>query len=516
MSSINSIVKDKLIGKEALLKTKAGRLALTKYDPLLFAWIYLRPHITADDGSLTINEFHQFLIDYGIDVLTKSIYNPAEYRDCFIAPRNTGKTTWMFLILPIWAAAHKHQKFIAAFSDSSSQAEEHLKTFMAELQDNDKLKEDFLDLCTPKMGGFRDRIIAANRNQYIAESGFVFMVKGADNSVLGMKVGKLRPTWIILDDIEKDESNYSDAMIQTRLKTLQDAIFPLNVYAKVTLVGTTTKPGAIIDQIRKVNVMHSEYDGTNAEFREDLPHELRWVVDENFKCNHIRALITDSNGERSLWPEKWPLEWLQQQRHTRSFAKNYQCEPISEDAGYWDDGDFTIIGQNEYPTEWGDTLISVDPAITTNKKSDFTGIAIISKPRNGKICYVRHVEQVKLGPAELKLRVQELINQFDAKLVYVETNQGGDLWKQVFEGITAKVKPMKQYEKKEERARRVHDLYQRTPTLVVHTAHWPAAEEQLMNFPKGLHDDMVDAITTGVLYFMRPNTKITFKQTTYI
>lgn len=490
----------KRLSNPELLKSKAGRLAATKYDPLLFAAVYLAKHITADDGSQTLNAFHMELVNYALK-LTKPIGNKSEYRDCFIAPRNTGKSTWVFTILTIWAAAHGHQKFIAAFSDSSSQAEEHLKTFMAELQENEKLRADFPGLCNPKMGKYRNRVIAARRDQYIAESGFIFMAKGADNAVLGMKVGTLRPSWIILDDIEKDESNYTANAVLTRLKTLQDAIFQLNVYAKVTIVGTTTRPGAILDQIRIVNKMRQEWDGPVEEFRDELPHELRWVIDEHFNCKHMRALTSDGARFYSLWPEKWPVEWLMEQRHTRSFAKNYQCEPISDDADYWQDGDIEIAQEKEY----GNTIISVDPAVSTSKRSDFTGIAVLSRGKlKRKRIYVRHIEQVKLGPPEVKARIEELIAQYDAKLVYVETNNGGDYIKQAFAGIPAKVKYMKQYEKKEIRAQRALDFYQRPGFKeVVHTAHFPGAEEQLLNFPKGLHDDMVDAITTGVLYFKR-------------
>lgn len=505
-------VNRRLKGREALLATSKGRIALTKYDVLLFGYVYLRHHLTATDGSMTLNEFHMELIEYS-DVLTKRKGAVGEHRDCFIAPRNTGKSTWVFTIKTLWAAAHKHQKFIAAFSDSASQAQEHLKTFMSELQDNELLREDYAELCNPKKGRYRDRAVAANATTYQADSGFIFMARGADNAVLGMKVGNDRPTWIILDDIEKDESNYTENAVASRLKTLQDAILPLNIEAKVTLVGTTTRPGAIIDQIRKVNILKDEFlaadpSATVAEFREELPHDLRWVVDESFKCKHIKALITDEHGvERSLWPEKWPLEWLQGQRHTRSFAKNYQCEPISDDAGYWYDGDIDVVNENEWPKEWGNTIISVDPAVTTNKRSDYTGIAVISRgAKQGKLyhrLFVRYVTQVKLGPAELKEYVQELVNEFNAKMVYVETNQGGDLWKQVFKGITAKVSYMKQTEKKEERAKRALDYYQKPWKEVVHCGHWPAAEEQMMNFPKGLHDDMVDAIATGVLFFKR-------------
>jgi phage terminase large subunit-like protein len=482
-----------------LLKSRAGRIAATKYDPLLFAAVYLPQHITADDGSQTLNEFHMELVNYALK-LTKPIGAPAEYRDCFIAPRNTGKSTWVFTILTLWAAAHGHQKFIAAFSDSGAQAEEHLKTFVGELQENEKLRADFPLLCNPKMGGWRERAIAANRSQYLAASGFIFMAKGADNAVLGMKVGTQRPTWIILDDIEKDESNYSANAVQQRLKTLQDAIFPLNVFAKVTIVGTTTRPGAILDQIRLVNKELDTWEGTKEAFREAIDYNFRWVIDENINCKHMRALEVKDGEFVSLWPEKWPVEFLLEQRHTRSFAKNYQCEPISDDADYWQDGDIEIAEEAEY----GNTIISVDPAVSTKTRSDYTGITVASR---GKLkpwrLYIRYASQFKLGPPEIRAKVEELIKQFNAKVVYVEINNGGDYVKQAFAGIPAKVQYVKQYEKKEIRAQRALDFYQRPRKEVVHTGHFPAAEEQLLNFPKGLHDDIVDSITTAVLYFKR-------------
>jgi predicted phage terminase large subunit-like protein len=334
-----------------------------------------------------------------------------------------------------------------------------------------------------------------NRGQIVLSNGFIFMTKGADRNALGTKVGATRPTLIILDDIERGEANYTDHGIKQRIKTLTDDIFMLNEFAPVAIVGTTTRMCSIIDQIRTVNELRHDYEGTDDDFREELPAYLRWVVDERIGLRYWPALLDeDEPTMRSVWPEKWSLEWLLDQRHLTPFAKNFQCRPVSDSADYWTDNDIQVE-QGDY--EW--TMISVDPAVTTKLKSDYTGIAVVSTNRKvGKArrVYIREAQAIKLTPDKLKEHVTDLINEYDAKLVIVETNQGGDLWNQLFAGLPAKFEYHRSNIKKELRAQQALDWYQ--SGQVVHTKHMPAAEEQLKNFPKVIHDDIVDAISSAV------------------
>jgi hypothetical protein len=85
-------------------------------------------------------------------------------------------------------------------------------------------------------------------------------------------------------------------------------------------------------------------------------------------------------------------------------------------------------------------------------------------------------------------------------LIYVETNQGGELWPEVFHGLPVKVKTIHQTIKKEIRAARALGHYQRG--RVLHSHRLAAAEEQLVAFPKAAHYDIVDAISAGVSYFL--------------
>ncbi len=129
-----------------LLKTPEGRRALTRLNPLLFAVIYLPHKLKDSTGAVTLSEFHVALSSYGKQWATKDI-DPNGHWSAHIAPRGCGKSTWLFHILPIWAAAFGHKKFAAAFSDAANQAEGHLLNFKMELRTNPYLNDDFPELC---------------------------------------------------------------------------------------------------------------------------------------------------------------------------------------------------------------------------------------------------------------------------------------------------------------------------------------------------------------------------------
>jgi predicted phage terminase large subunit-like protein len=231
------------------------------------------------------------------------------------------------------------------------------------------------------------------------------------------------------------------------------------------------------------------------DFYESLDQALRWVIDEQINVHYFPAIMADAAGtERSLWPEFWSLDYLNSIRHTRNFYMNYLNKPTSLDSYRY-------------------TMISVDPAIKTKAANDYTGIVVVSFGDDGK-CYVRHAEQIRIVSTELKQKITDLIEKFDAKLVYCEVNQGGDLWRSVFDGIPAKFRSVHQTEKKELRAARALDYYKKN--LVFHTKNFSDLEEQMFAFPKVPHDDILDAMATGVHYFLGNSQKSTARKRSYL
>lgn len=480
-----------------LLESAEGRRALCETDPMMFALVYMSHHLKDDEGNITFGEHHRIWFEHAKKWMDPHP-GPREYRDAYLAPRASGKSTFWFLILPMWWAAYGYSTFLAAFADSGTQAELHLLSFKRELEDNPLLKEDFEDLCATKKRS-RGTVEGDAKNIRLCKNGFIFMAKGVDSSSLGMKVGAKRPDTILLDDIEPDESNYSIYQMEGRLTTIEDAILPLNERARTVLSGTVTMAGSITHQLIK-----------HAAGWVDEDNAFEWIDEQNFNVHHQMPILEDENGNKSsCWPEKWPLEYLQGIEHTRSYQKNFLNDPMAMDSDYWTRDDFHY-GDLDFCSS---TILSIDGAVTTKKDSDYTGIAVVGfspakKTSSGKQppqCVVKYARAVKLKGDPLRSLIQSILDSFpEIRAILVETNQGGDMWLDVLHGMPVKIYTVHNQEKKESRAGRLLNLYQMSPTRVLHTKKIPALEEQMINFPKGANDDLVDAVGNAVLKYLRP------------
>lgn len=493
-----------------LLSFAEGRREVCRLNPMLFAAIYF-PHKLKHDpeqSDIFISEFHQAIAEHAKS-WAKPGTNPS--KNCWIAPRQIGKSTWDFHILPIWAGAYGHKKYALCFSNSVDQAQGWLRNFQQELETNELLRNDFPEFCDTFKLTKGGKAFADNRNITIRGNGFVFQAKGADSAVLGTNINGVRPDLLLFDDIEPDESNYSTYEANKRLNTLLQSHFYLNTFATVEIIGTTTMPDSIIDQIRKVGEAKRTYEGDESYFRDSLDPQYRWVVDNHINVHYFPAIIEEETGERSLWPEVWPMDKLNEDRHTRSFAMNMMNRPISTEGGYWNEEDIQL-DDNEYA---GQTILAVDPAVVTKRANDDTGIAVLSYGPDGTI-YVRHAEGVKLAADELAIHVEKLVQQFGVDLVYVESNQGGDLWKQVFKNSSVRVSLHRHNSgnSKEHRASQAFDLYKKG--RIKHVAHFPKLEEQMLIFPKGRHDDVLDAVVNGVLLMSKKRRRVEVKQSKYM
>ena len=478
---------------ERLLESPEGRRVLTQADPLLFALIYFRKALSSDEtgGEVSFSEFH--LAAYRWARSWAGEQHAASNRHAWVAPRGSGKSTLFFKILPAWALAHGHRRYIAAYSDASSQAENHLASLKREFDHNALLRVDYPELCTPATRPRTGAAVSDNQSTYVAKSGVVFSAKGMDAKTLGAKQGDRRPDLLLFDDVEPDASNYSLYLKEKRLATILNGVFPMNIYAVVCFVGTVTMHGSIMHDLVEVSTKG---------------RDIRWVRDAHVTGHHFQALIRDEHGEpRSLWPQLWPVDFLLGIEHTHDYALNYANDPSAGDGGYWTDDDIA------YGTVGATTrcAIFLDPPVSVSSSSDWCGVAITamrapaSTPGGGTgpSVEVRHISRVKLTGHALRDHVIKLCNRYpEVRRVVLECNQGGDTWRDIMADLPVPLELIHAYESKEVRAAAALNHYQ--AHRVVHTEKFVEAEAEMRAFPAGAHDDRVDAVTHGVRYWLEP------------
>jgi phage terminase large subunit-like protein len=118
---------------------------------------------------------------------------------------------------------------------------------------------------------------------------------------------------------------------------------------------------------------------------------------------------------------------------------------------------------------------------------------------------IRRAWQVRLTGDPLRDEVlRTLAEDDDIAAVLVEVNQGGDLWRTVLHDLPVRLFTHTVSESKEIRFARALKFYQRTPRRVRHAVPLPIAEGQMVGFPRMSHDDVADAVVSGVLYFLEP------------
>lgn len=505
---------EQVVPDARLLDHPEGRRTLTELDPLLFAVVYL-PHLLNLDLSqslaktiekkwefVSFAELHLALCRYARTWITTP--EPREARDAFVAPRGCGKSTWLFLILPAWALAHKHKNFIAAFSSAGPQATKHLAALKNEFDTNELLRTDYPDLCRPmkRQGG---QSLADTQKMYFSRSRQTISAAGLDEEILGLTDPmKRRPDLIILDDIEPDEANYSLHQAKKRMISVRDTILPMNERANVALVGTVTMLGSLMHQLIRIVT------------DKEAPEE--WITEERFRVHYFPPII---DGVRSIWPAKWPIEYLIEHQHERGYRKNFLNRPVPEGTAYWQEETFIYGG---FPCSR--TIIQIDPATTKTATSDYYGIAVIGwapeqRDDEGKVteparCLVRYARAFKCSPGELRRRVTELCSVFyEVGRVRIEVNQGGDTWKEILKDLPVRLIVHTESVKKEVRAQDLLVWYERGQ--VVHERRLPEAEDQMMAFPNVIHDDLVDSIGAGVRFFMeRKKRKARVRRSSYL
>lgn len=294
-------------------------------------------------------------------------------------PRGNGKST-IAETAAIWSLVFGHRRFVALIGATEDHAANMLDSIKTELETNDFLLEDFPEVCYPIrcLEGISHR---ANGQTYRGErthitwtakelilptienyktSGSIVKVAGITGRVRGMKhktaQGEtIRPTLVIVDDPQTDESAKSPSQSKTRESILAGAILGLaGAGNKISGIMPCT---VICENDMAYNILdkdkHPEWNGEKMKMVYDFPdNEDLWDQYNEIRVNSLKegkgiTLATEfykknkaemDKGSRVAWEERFnhdELSALQNAMNLKfqdeaAFYAEYQNEPIPD------------------------------------------------------------------------------------------------------------------------------------------------------------------------------------------
>lgn len=476
---------------ERLMGSSEGRVEACRYSPLLFMLTYISHSMQSEETSneFSVNDLNLLLTDHALE-WAKPRNVPKRNRRAYLAPRGASKTTTLKSCI-LWSLAYGHNPYILVLSGSSSQAEKFLQSIRNEMDRNALLRMDFPDLCTPakKDTGFN---VADTKNTYMSKSMSTIECRSISSSVLGALVNDMRPQLLVLDDISRGEGVGSVYQAQQRLEVVIGTVLPLNVNAPVVFTCTNHFVGSLEDDLVK------SVGGEAAQ----------WVKDEKFEVFWLHPIVSREDGSlRSIWPERWSLEYLLAERHTRSYKRDMENLPVPLTEGDWFSEELFVVDDIEPVSS---VVVSVDPGISQN--GDATGLSVVGFSQTHRKAIVFEAIPVHLRSVALKSKIVQLIEQYPGvKAIVWEASQGGENLAVATLGEDFPLPIHFYYPKKSKLERAELLLHRYYKKQVVHARELPAYTAEALSLPKyPKSPNLVDSVGQAVehLGYRRKSTSL--------
>jgi PBSX family phage terminase large subunit len=197
--------------------------------------------------------------------------------------------------------------------------------------------------------------------------------------------------------------------------------------------------------------------------------------------------IKQANRLKEKNPKKYERKFLGH-HYTDSEHALWQWEMI--DNNRLDESPFR---QNEYDR----IVVAIDPAVTSNKNSDETGIMVTAS--EGRKGYVLEDVSGRYSPNEWANKAIAMYNKYDASRIIGEVNNGGDMIESTIKNQDANVsyKSVRASRGKKIRAEPIASLYE--DNRIHHIGYFPECETELTTWEPG--DDSpnrLDALVWGM------------------
>lgn len=436
------------------------------------------------------NARHQTILQEKLEQVEQYIRSKGETgigRLIVTMPPRHGKSENVSIRFPAWFLGRNPDKRIILCSYAAELAEKFSKK-CRDLLESTEYKRIFSDITSPEpifVDEEKRRVQSWAIKDHLGE----FVAAGVGGAITGMGADLL-----IIDDPIKDHEEANSEVIREKI---------WDWYSSTAYTRLQRPGGAVI-----VMMTRWHEDDLIGRLLEREPQ--KWTV-LNLPCVADEDSLPDAIGRtpgEPLWPEKFPLKEIADIKSTitpRDWIAMYQQRPTSGSGEVFKKEWFRYV---KFPhREDIQRGIQVwDTALTEREESDYSACVTAFVTRDG--IFIADVFRARLDFPSLKrsmIAQHEHWNEiFPIGRIYIEQKQSGisvmqALKKDSYLPVMELEKDTKMGKSKLQRANAASDYLASGRVSFPQNAGWLTDfESELFGFPRGKHDDMVDAFVHAV------------------
>ena len=314
--------------------TKADDLVKMRQDPAFFDYVCLRNHF-----EMPMAEIH-------VDMI-RAFFSPNPFVN-IIVPRKFGKTTTIQVGGILYSICFKTEGYILTASETVTEARSNMRTVKYELSTNEVIEFYFGKLRADKV---RDNEGKWSQDIARTNNGVWIVSKGCLSQVRGIKAINIPPTLIVGDDLqsqrsvltydalEKADNWWENEVVFARAQKWKDARGKWQ-HGKVRCMGTVVHQDCIVQRKRKDQRYENIF--------------MQAIRSPGVDVHTAFPTANDYPERRSLWPEMFPLEFLDKEYtdyNTNGKGRNWMQERMNvamsrddrpfdvKDVKFWSDND---------------------------------------------------------------------------------------------------------------------------------------------------------------------------------
>jgi predicted phage terminase large subunit-like protein len=464
--------------------------------------------------STVIKGFSSSLLQKDFDGAVKSPFCHEEWWELFCsneqkiavaAPRRHAKTTAVTQTCGLAAALFRQRKYVLVVSDTITQAVQFLGEIKMQLMENERLRELF------KIESFskdsEDDFICRCTDGYE----FRMTAKGAEQKLRGLKWNGNRPDLILCDDLENDEIVMNKERRAKFKRWFYAALIPsMSKSGRIMYVGTILHNDSLLESL----MPKRHQRGYNVEGLKTF------VADKHGKPKRVSGWVSVKYKAHSpdfkeiLWKENYDASYFKELRQEYVdqgipdvYSQEYLNTPIDESLSYFKRHDFLDYSEVDRAllntADWSkhfNFYIGTDLAVSSEEVSDWSVFVVAGLDEKGYL-WVFDIIRERMDSSEIVETILTLERKWNPITISMEKGQiekaiGPFLRRRMLDTATfPNITPVAPSVDKLTRARSIQARMRVGGVKFDKHADWYYDfEDEALIFPRGKHDDQVDAL----------------------